>query len=87
MAIDEVITGNSPSATTNATNGVSEIIIEGVEGTNGRVFFQCKSSSGEWQNITSKSGVSVIFTPDTTNIEYRFLANDLVDNARVFFGP
>ena len=82
--IDQNITGNTPSTTTNATKDVSDVIVDKTNG-NGKVSLQIKSSNTQWITISEQSGSFSVITPDT-NLSYRFLPENVTGTIRVYFG-
>jgi hypothetical protein len=82
--INEVISGNTPSATTTAVQAVTDIVVEG--NGKGAIFLECMVPGGEWVVITHATGAYAIDTADTA-IEYRFRPAAVETPVRVYMGP
>ena len=83
--INEVITGDSSSATTMPTAATSDIVTDDWS-SQGQIVLECRVSGGEWKAISNVRGVMSMATPDS-NIEYRFRAINVPDSVRVYLGP
>jgi len=82
--IDETLTNDAVSASTNPSVSVSDAVVE-IKGP-GCIFLECKSPSGDWISIGSVAGAFSISTADPA-LSYRFRAQEVLNNARVYFGP
>ena len=82
--IDEVITADNTSASTNPTSNVSDIIVS-IDGA-GTVLLECRKPSGKWEQVSNRSGAYSIYTPDI-NLEYRFRGLGLKGSAAVYMAP
>jgi hypothetical protein len=84
MAINEEISGNTPSAATNPTTAVSDIVIEGSG--KGHIFTEVRVPGGDWVVVTDAVGSFSMDTNDTT-LEYRFRPSNVIEPTRVYMGP
>jgi hypothetical protein len=84
LALNETITGNAVSSTYTPTSVITDVVVE----SNGRgsIYLECQVPSGQWIGVSSFIGAYKLNTPDSA-ILYRFRADDVQDNVRVYMGP
>lgn len=82
--INETITGNASSATTNATAVTSEAAVTGA--IRGVVLLECRAPNGNWRAINNETGAYAVVSPDVA-VEYRFRCLNVDGDAHVYFGP
>ena len=81
MAINELITGSTPSSEFVPNGTRSECLVEA--SSDGLISLEMKVS-GDWVEVTNQKGPFYIDTPAYTDTTYRFTPHGLSDNVRVF---